>query len=697
MKDRIARMKKFFVTEKRQKNDRQEAVDPYILANRFAEEGTADTDRSAQRLIWVLEKERPVLYEEERIAFTRTVPVIPEIFTPEELAAIKKEHWLHEKGDVCNINVNYLLLLQTGIVPKQQELEELRKTLEDKGETQKAHYVTLQISILDRVLSLSEQYRELAKQQGNHIVAKTLERVPAQAPESFLEALQMFRILHFTMWCGHNYHNTIGRFDQFMYPWFVRDMEQGIYDEDNMLELLEEFFLTFNRDSDLYPGMQQGDNGQSMVLGGLQLDGSDSYNALSRLCMQASLELKLIDPKINLRVHKDTPMEHYILGTKLTKEGLGFPQYSNDDVVIPGLLALGYEKEDAYNYVVAACWEFIIPGTGMDIPNIDALSFASAVEDAVIKHLAECADFEELYSYVKRNIFSQAEELMGRVKNLYQIPAPFLSLMMDGCCKNARDVSLGCKYNNYGLHGTGIATAADSLAAVKKFVFEEKSVTAQELLDAIDKNYEGYELLCNRLRYEAPKMGNDDDYVDSLAVELLRDFADALHADELQEKRNDRGGIFRAGTGSAMFYLWHAQDMQATPDGRYKEESLGANYSPSLFGRCSGPVSILKSFAKPDLKRVINGGPLTLELHDTVFRTQESVEKVAMLVKSFMELGGHQLQLNAVNRETMLDAQKHPENYRNLIVRVWGWSGYFVELDKVYQDHIIQRMELAIS
>ena len=136
--------------------------------------------------------------------------------------------------------------------------------------------------------------------------------------------------------------------------------------------------------------------------------------------------------------------------------------------------------------------------------------------------------------------------------------------------------------------------------------------------------------------------------------------------------------------------------MPATPDGRRKGEALGANYSPSLFARCSGPVSIMQSFAKPDLGRVINGGPLTLELHDTVFRTEESVEKVAMLVRSFMDMGGHQLQLNAVNRETLLDAQKNPDNYRNLIVRVWGWSGYFVELDKEYQDHIIARMELMV-
>ena len=186
-------------------------------------------------------------------------------------------------------------------------------------------------------------------------------------------------------------------------------------------------------------------------------------------------------------------------------------------------------------------------------------------------------------------------------------------------------------------------------------------------------------------------MGNNEDCVDQRAVRLLDAFSGLLDG-----RVNERGGCFRAGTGSAMYYVWHADELPATPDGRRRGEPLGANYSPSLFIRAKGPVSILQSFAKPHLGRAINGGPLTIEFHDTVFRNDEAIGKVAMLVRSFMDMGGHQLQLNTVNRETLADAQKHPENYKNLIVRVWGWSGYFVELDKCYQDHIMARMELAV-
>lgn len=193
------------------------------------------------------------------------------------------------------------------------------------------------------------------------------------------------------------------------------------------------------------------------------------------------------------------------------------------------------------------------------------------------------------------------------------------------------------------------------------------------------------------LRFEGPKFGNDDDCTDRLAVLLLDWFADAVKG-----RKNERGGIYRAGTGSAMYYIWQSKDLGATPDGRRKGEEFACNYSPSLFSRLDGPVSMIKSFTKPHLKRVANGGPLTVELDDSMFRNEDSIRKTAMFVKSFIDLGGHQMQINAVNREMLLDAKEHPENYQNLIVRVWGWSGYFVELDECYQDHIIKRMELAV-
>ncbi len=407
--------------------------------------------------------------------------------------------------------------------------------------------------------------------------------------------------------------------------------------------------------------------------------------------MRASLELKLIDPKINLRVDSNTPLERFIEGSHMTKQGLGFPQYSNDDIVVEALKRWGYSEDDAYNYVVAACWEFIIPGKGMDIPNINGLSFTRAVADAMDSG-REYANYYAFESAVHEAIIARAEELMAATGGIYMEPAPMISLMMEGCVENARDISLGGVYNNYGFHGTGLSTAVDSMAAIRKYVFEERRFTMEYLGEMLRADYEGYDEELALLRYHSPKMGNDDDSVDDIAVRLLAFFAGALEG-----KRNDRQGVFRAGTGSAMYYIWHGKDEPASPDGRRRSEALACNYSPSLFSRCKGPISVIKSFTKPELMRVCNGGPLTVELHDGMFRGEESVRKVAMFVKSFIGMGGHQMQLNAVNRDKLTDAKKHPENYRNLIVRVWGWSGYFVELDEAYQDHIIARMEMNLG
>ncbi len=266
-----------------------------------------------------------------------------------------------------------------------------------------------------------------------------------------------------------------------------------------------------------------------------------------------------------------------------------------------------------------------------------------------------------------------------------------ISLLMDGTVERARDISEGAKYNNYGIHGTGIATAVDSLAAIKKYYFEEKSISCKDLLDALEDNFANQPELEKMLREDAPKMGQDDDYVDSIAITLLDSFDKVL-----QGKRNERGGLYRAGTGTAMYYVSHATHLGATPDGRRAEEMIPANYSPSLFMKQKGPISVIKSFTKPHLVNVINGGPLTLEFDQTVFNNSESVKKLGMLVKTYVTLGGHQLQLNTVSREKLLDAKIHPENHKQLIVRVWGWSGYFVELDECYQDHVINRIEFGL-
>lgn len=635
-----------------------------------------DYQRTALRLKLALESESPVLMPDEIIAFTRTVPNLPMIFSEEEWKEIKAQHYIHENGNVCNLSPDYGKVLGVG-------LRSIREGLEDTP------YHNAVRQSVDAILALTERYAQYAREAGDEELADILTHVPALPPRTFREALQALRILHYAMWCEGDYHNTLGRFDQYMMPYLQRDLDALRLDRASALELVEAFFLSCNRDSDLYPGMQQGDNGQSMALGGLTSDGRDGYNLLSELCLEASAELKLIDPKINLRVSAKTPLSVYEKGTELTKLGLGFPQYENDDVIVPALVNWGYQEEDARNYALAACWEVIIPGKGMDIPNIGAVPLANIVDAAIREKLPEVRDMDELLNVIQGKIDTSVQQIAQQVKKLYVIPSPFISIFFDGCLSNQRDVSLGCIYNNYGLHGTGLAPAVDMLAAVEEMIFL-RGMSPQTLLNAMADDFEGHEELQHALR-QCPKMGNDDDRADRFSGVLLGMFAKAVEG-----LKNERGGCFRAGTGSAMYYIWHAQELGATADGRKRGVPLPANYAPSLNLKMEGPLSLIQSFTKPDLKKVANGGPLTIEFSDSAFRTPEAITKVAQLVRIFIQLGGHQLQLNTLNRETLLDAKRHPEAHRNLIVRVWGWSGYFVELDECYQDHIINRVQLTV-
>ena len=677
MTQRIQRLREYIVNKAHHTIRR----DVEVSCDDYRDGALLDYERTAFRLKTMLDNETAVLLPDEHIVFTRTLKALAGIYDEAEWAGIQANHFIHELGNVSNLSPDYGRLISEGL------LNQLQKIERSQTPQTKRYHEAMRISIC-ALLDLTQRYAELARDEGKEDIADILYRVPALPARTFQEALQSLRILHFAMWCEGDYHNTLGRFDQYMFPYFEKDIREGITTEDEAFELLEEFFLCCNRDSDLYPGVQQGDNGQSLVLGGITPEGEDGFNRLSELCLHASAELMVIDPKINLRVGKDTPLSVYKRGTQLTKLGLGFPQYENDDVVIPGLIKLGYEERDARNYVVAACWEFTVPGRAMDIVNIGAVPLAGVVTEALVEKLPEVASMEEIKAAIAIKIKDTVRGIADSVKGLYVIPSPYISLFFEGCVENGKDISLGNHYNNYGLHGTGLATAADSLAAVSKLVFGG-DVNAKDMIDAIAGNFAGCEQLRNRLKTECPKMGNDDDEVDGFACFLLDAFADAAAG-----ITNERGGIFRAGTGSAMFYLWHAANMGATMDGRLAEEPLSANYAPSLNTKLKGPASIMRSFAKPDLMRVINGGPLTIEFHDSVFRSPEAIEKVSMLVRSFILDGGHQLQLNTVNRDTLRDAQTHPEKYKNLIVRVWGWSGYFVELDKCYQDHIIGRVEL---
>ena len=665
-------------------------VDWKPLLERFVAEGTGDMARARIGLEEMLKAETPAFMDGERLAFLRTVKQIPDLHTDEEMAARRAAGTAFgEKGVVFNLTADFAPTIRDGLDARLLEIDARLARCRAEGDAEGIEFLENAMLSVKAVLDLAERYDAAgAARPSYQAVAPALRK----GAHTLHEALQTLRILHYAMWCEGEYHCGLGRIDQYLFPYYEADVKAGRLTEETALEEMEEFFIACNRDSDLYIGVQQGDNGQSVMLGGVTREGKPAFNDLSRLCLKACGELKLVDPKINLRVDKSTPLGIYELGTELTAKGLGFPQYANDDVVIPALQRWGYELEDARDYSVAACWEFLVPGCGMDINNIDAVSFVGALDRALRVLTQRRRGAELLFDDVKREFFGEvqrrADALVKKYAHVEILPGPFVSVISTDCIKKARDISKGAKYNNFGIHGTGIAVAVDSLASVRELVFEKRLVTLEELVKLLDTDFAGRPDVLAAAK-AAPKMGNADARADDLAKELVAFWGHAFDG-----KRNDRGGIFRPGTGSAMYYIWHARDVPASADGRLKGQPLSANYAPSLDVPVKGPVSVVRSFTEPDLGPVCNGGPLTIEIHDSAFAMPDGVGKVANLVKFFIERGGHQMQINTINRDTLLDAQAHPERHRHLIVRVWGWSGYFIELDKCFQDQIIKRVEL---
>ena len=685
------------------------------LLARFVADGVSDMARARIGLCEMLraEGEAPAFLDDERIAFTRTVRQIPDLHTDEEMEARRAAGTAFgEKGVVFNLTADFGPAIAEGLDARLVRMRERLDRCREESDAKGVEFLENAILSTEAVLALTERYAAAAKALGLDDIVETLSRVPRHGARTFQEALQSLRILHYALWCEGEYHCGLGRIDQYLLPYFENDLREGRLDEDGALELLEEFFVACNRDSDLYIGVQQGDNGQSIMLGGVTRDGKPAFNALSRLCLRACGELKLVDPKINLRVDKTTPLEIFRLGTELTAKGLGFPQYANDDVVIPALERWGYAPEDARDYTVAACWELLIPGCGLDSDDIDAVSCPGALDAALRAassapgmHNAQCTMHNEggasspsepqSYETVEAAFFAEvqrrAEALVEKYRHVEILPGPFVSTISTGCIESARDISCGAKYNNFGIHGTGISVAVDSLAAVRELVFEKHLVSLGELVELLDTDFALRPDILAAAK-AAPKMGNADSRVDEIAKRVVDFWGHAFDG-----KRNDRGGIFRPGTGSAMYYVWHAREIHASPCGRLTGEPFPANWAPSLDIPVKGPVSVIRSFTEPDLGPVSNGGPLTIEIHGSAFLMPDGVDKVAELVRFFILRGGHQLQINAIDRKTLLDAQEHPEKHRHLIVRVWGWSGYFVELDREFQNQIIRRVELAAS
>ncbi|MBR3913754.1 MAG: pyruvate formate-lyase [Alphaproteobacteria bacterium] len=656
----------------------------------------------AQRSAFILKEmcqtEDAVVFPDERIAFIRTKQNIPTYYRGK---SIKKE-FPQKKGisydTFHNVCPDYEILLTNGLEKLREEvLSERKKT---KKRSEKIFLDSVSSSIL-AVLQLAEKYHKAALIANNQEVADLFNRVPRYPAQTFHEGLQAIRFVSAALYLADTYQLGFGRMDQYLYPLYENDIKTGKISREEAKELLAEFFISLNKDTDLYRGVQQGDNGQSVMLGGCKpSDGTSAVNDLTYLILEVSKDLKLIDPKINLRIDSNTPDDLLELGCELTKCGLGFPQYSNDEIVIPALVKKGYSLEDARNYTVAACWEFIIPGKGMDVVNQGAVSFPYAVDFAFEKCMKKGNSFnvDSFRKQIKQSIKEQVKNILLK-RDIRTLPCPFASVFFHDSIQQRKDASQCAKYNNIGIHGAGSANGADALIAILK-TFETKGFSGlKELLTAKNANFKGYEQLRTYLQDEMPKVGNAKTEVDNELKFLFDCFADV--ADELSTKQRK----LRAGSGSAMFYVWLVDPnmtwafepkVNATADGRLSGEALSTSLAPSHGIKVNGVLSVLKSYSVIDYSRIMNGGPITIELSPSVFHSEDGIKKLAQLIKYFVKVGNQQLQLNVLDASVLEEAIAHPEKHRNLIVRVWGWSGYFTELAPVYQQHVLNRHKYTL-
>ena len=635
------------------------------------------------RLIYeyILDKETPLVFPGEKIIFTRTIKGNPD-FPMNGLDQAK--HW----RPLENLSIEWPLLLKEGLAGRKAACQKVLE--EKKNDPEAVDFLSNAIATIDAVAAFAGRYAESAKEPFQRAL---LEKVPQYPAESFHEALQSLRFIMSVMRSAGGEHMGFGRFDQYMWPYLKNDLEQKVLTKDEAFELLEEFFISLSRDADLYRGVQLGDNGQSMMLGGCDRNGRPAINPLTYMCIEASEDIGLIDPKINLRVDSNTPHDLLLSAAKLTRKGLGFPQYQNDEVIIPSLVNFGYDLEAARDYTVAACWEFVVED-GRDTPNMFAFNFPLAADQAIRAGLKAGDDFEGIMGRLKTAAEAQTLDFRKSCEEeSYFLPEPIVSVFSKNAVKLGRDLNNGGgSHYHYGCQGCGSSSAADALAAVKYLIFETKQITPERLLAALDSDYENDEELRQMIKAVPHKVGSNDDYADDLLKRLFDIFADTL----AEIKNNGRGGRIRPGSGSAQHYVLmtekrEGQKLKATADGRKYGDFVSSSLAPAPGVRARGIISELETYGKLNYDKICNGGPITMELADSYFRNEEALLKVVKLIQAFVKLGCQQLQLNTLNPDKLRDAQIHPENYRDLIVRVWGWSGYFVELSKPYQDQIIGR------
>ena len=517
---------------------------------------------------------------------------------------------------------------------------------------------------------------------------------------------------------------ALGRFDQYVWPYLEKELQEGTITMDEAQEIVDAFFLKANcfytsGPAKLVDTTGIGNTYQHTTIGGVDPDtGEDATNPVTYMVLETIARLKLHDPTISVRFHKNSPDKLWQCAIETSKTVGGLPLYQNDEVIIPALMKeLGFSLRDARDYGIIGCQEIVGCGNDYPAPNgcfpphasvLWGTIFNMAINNGINPFNGEQASVQTGYLYEMNSI----EEVREAVRKMghhimkmfistnnyaeyvaqYYAPQAILSMSIEGCMEKGKDVVWGgAKYNSYGGTATGLATLADSLSTIKYMCFDKKLCTTKELYDAVMANWEGYEPLRQRILNEVPHYGNNDPYVDEELKWCVN-----LYYECCQELYSERSKKYKCGLYGAADHIAQGRLTWATPDGRKTGEPIADAMSPAQGRDKYGPVSIFQSTLCFDHHRFLGGIALNMRIHPTALSNQEGVNKLRDMTKTYFENGGMEVQFNIVDTATLRAAQKEPEKYRDLVVRIAGYSAYFVELGRDLQDDIIRRNELMI-
>ena len=643
-------------------------------------------------------------------------------------------------GD-AHLAVNYERILKDGLKGYEKRVKEYKASLDltDSESIDKYCFYNAVLIVLEAVRNFANRYSVLAKDlaekelnQERKIelleISRICSKVPYEPAETFREAVQSVWFIQLILQIESNGHSlSYGRFDQYMYPYYNRDIKNDTIKESEALELLTCLWiktLTINKVRSQAHTLSSAGSPmyQNVTIAGQTIDKKDAVNDLSFLVLKSVAQTRLTQPNLTVRYHKNINKHFLDECVEVMRLGFGMPALNNDEIIIPSFMDWQVKEEDAYNYSAIGCVETAVPGkwgyrcTGMsyiNFPRMLLCTMNNGVDLTSNKrftkgygYFTEMESYEELlkawdktireitrYSVIVENVIDKASER--------DVPDILCSALTDDCIARGKTIKEGGAVYDFisGLQ-VGIANMADCLAAIKKLVYEEKKITKQELWDAILDDFSSPEnkKIQEMLIREAPKYGNDDDYVDQLIMEAYDSYIEEIEKyPNTRYNRGPIGGIRYAGTSSISANVGQGMSTMATPDGRNAFEPLAEGCSPAHNSDKNGPTAVFKSVSKLRTNKITGGVLLNQKMTPQMLSTEENRQKLELLIKTFFNrLHGYHVQYNIVSKETLIDAQKHPEKHKDLIVRVAGYSAFFNVLSKKTQDDIIGRTEQSL-